>query len=369
MAKVPMTFAQTIKTGFGGALLALSVPALADVKAGVDAWTQGDYAAAVAEWREPAAKGDPDAQFNLGQAYRLGRGVEIDARQAEALYAKAAEQGHLRAADIYGLLLFQDGRRAAAMPYLTAAADRGDPRAQYLIGIAHFNGDLLAKDWVRAYALLTLSNSAGLPQALAAIRQMDEHIPRDQREQAQSLAQQLKGESDARRTVQMAKADLTVDGETAETAPPRSTAKTAAPSIGAGKAALAQAAQPAGNRSPAQAGADFVPSTRASSPPPVRPDRVEQQVTQVTAPAPRALPAEPKSGPWKVQLGAFSVAGNADKLWRQLSGRSELAGASKLLVPEGRLTKLLAGGYPSRAAADTACASLKKSGQSCLVTR
>ena len=67
-----------------------AVPAHADVKAGVDAWTAGDFAGAVREWAGPAAEGDPDAQFNIGQAYRLGRGVETDVKQAEALYAKAA---------------------------------------------------------------------------------------------------------------------------------------------------------------------------------------------------------------------------------------------------------------------------------------
>lgn len=36
-------------------------PALADVKAGVDAWQRGDYKKALAEWRGPAAKGDADA--------------------------------------------------------------------------------------------------------------------------------------------------------------------------------------------------------------------------------------------------------------------------------------------------------------------
>ena len=86
-----------------------AVPAHADVKAGVDAWTAGDFAGAVREWAGPAAQGDPDAQFNMGQAYRLGRGVETDVEQAEALYAKAAAQGHVKAADNYGLLLFQRG--------------------------------------------------------------------------------------------------------------------------------------------------------------------------------------------------------------------------------------------------------------------
>ena len=95
----------TMATGTCAALaLALAPAARADVKAGVDAWSAGDYAKAIAEWRGPAAKGDADALFNLAQAYRLGRGVPEDVQQAEALYAKAAAGGHLKAADNYGLL-------------------------------------------------------------------------------------------------------------------------------------------------------------------------------------------------------------------------------------------------------------------------
>lgn len=79
----------------GAAMLMAGTPALADVKAGVDAWSRGDYATAVREWQSAADKGDADAQFNLGQAYRMGRGVAPDAKKAELYYAKAAGQGHL----------------------------------------------------------------------------------------------------------------------------------------------------------------------------------------------------------------------------------------------------------------------------------
>jgi hypothetical protein len=70
-----------------------------------------------------------------------------------------------------------------------------------------------------------------------------------------------------------------------------------------------------------------------------------------------------------VQLGAFGVAGNAERLWSQLSGRSEVAGKRRQLVPAGRVTKLLAAGYASKTAADDACRSLKRAGQDCIVTR
>lgn len=383
-----------VLAGWGAcaALALAATPALADVKAGVDAWGRGDYAAAVKEWREPAAKGDADAQFNLAQAYRLGRGVPADMKQAEALYAKAAAQGHIKAADNYGLLLFQDGRRRDAMPYVTAAAERGDPRAQYLLGIAHFNGDLAPKDWVRAYALLTLANAAGLPQAASAIKQMDDFIPLDQRQQAQTLAAELKQKADAQRATQFAAADLAAGGAevTAVPAPPLRTvaprvtgsaatrgsqpAPVAVPAVASAEAAVSEAMRATGTESPAGAGADFSraavpPRTVASSPTPRAPIPRAQPAPAAKPPAPTAPAATTASGPWKLQLGAFSVPGNADKLWARVGGKGALAGKSKVVQPAGRLTRLLAGGWASESAAQAACKALKANGVDCLVTR
>ena len=130
----------SILLALGGLSAALAAPALADVKDGVDAWSRGDYKGAIAQWQAPAQAGDPDAMFNLGQAYRLGRGVPVDLDKAEQYYAKAADKGHIQAADIYGLMLFQRGQRQVALPYIKSAAERGDPRSEYLLGIALFYG-------------------------------------------------------------------------------------------------------------------------------------------------------------------------------------------------------------------------------------
>ncbi|MBX7483162.1 SPOR domain-containing protein [Qipengyuania qiaonensis] len=334
--------------GIAAAAIGFSTSALADVKAGVDAWTQGDFANAVREWADPAAAGDPDAQFNMAQAYRLGRGVYADLAQAEALYAKAAAQGHVKAADNYGLLLFQRGARQEAMPFVSAAALRGDPRAQYLLGIAHFNGDLVEKDWGRAYALLTLANSTGLPQARGALVQMDEYISLEDRQEAQTLAATLKADADAARARELAAIDLALGvGATRDSSEP--------------SAFLA-------------AGADYtVPTPR----PEVVASRNYEMPTRqavVATSSPAATPALPvsgakPSGPWKVQLGAFGVPGNAERLWGRLSGRSEIAGYERLLVKSANLTVLSAGGYSTRGEADAACTSLKRSGLDCLVTR
>jgi cell division septation protein DedD len=378
----------------GTALTALLTggAAWADVKTGVDAWSRGDYAAAVHEWLGPAAAGDADAMFNLGQAYRLGRGVPQDAAKAEELYARAAAKGHLQAADTYGLMLFQDGRREAALPYLQDAVRRGDPRAEYLLGIAHFNGDAVPKDWVRAYALVTLANQHSLPQAANALAQMDHYIPLEQRQQAQIVALQLEDQANATRGRALASADLgTAAGVSA--APPATPTPAASPrvprplatvaispSVAAALEAIAEAREATGTETPAGAGAKFarhssrpvqvaVAAEPAATPKPAAP----------AAPSPKPIAATPKpaapastasaDGPWRVQLGAFAVHGNADKLWAALSGRTELAGKAKLKVPAGAVTKLQAGGYADREAAEDACRSLKRAGHDCLVTQ
>lgn len=348
-----------------GALAALAAPAAADVKAGVDAWSAGDYASAVREWSQPATEGDPDAQFNLAQAYRLGRGVEADPRQAEALYLLAANQGHAKAADNYGLLVFQDGRHEQALPYVKAAAERGDPRAQYLLGVAHFNGDLVEKDWVRAYALATLANSAGLPQARGAITQMDEYIPLAQRQEAQLLAGTLKSEAEAARASDLAAADLAIGGAPEQMVARREKPQRQATS-GAASPPIPERVVVARAPDVERAGADYtIPAAQEARPSTPAP---AAQPAPARLATPRA-PSTRRDGPWKIQLGAFGVAGNADRLWDRLAANPALSGATKLKEPAGRLTKLLAGGFASQAEASRACAALNAGGQDCLVTR
>ena len=62
------------------------------MKAGIDAWQRSDYTHAVSIWRPLAEGGDADAQFNLGQAYRLGRGVPLDLAAATIWFERAARE-------------------------------------------------------------------------------------------------------------------------------------------------------------------------------------------------------------------------------------------------------------------------------------
>ena len=360
------------------ALLALSAPLGATVRDGVEAWSRGDYAAAVAEWQGPAEAGDPDAMFNMGQAYRLGRGVPTDMERAEQLYRLAAQAGHVQAADTYGLMLFQSGRREEALPYVQAAATRGDPRAQYLIGIAHFSGDLLERDWERAYAFLTLANSAGLPQAAPAIEQMDGFIPLEQRQSAASLARLLELEAEQARSVQLTAADLA--GTTASAPPPSGleanempraprpmSSVTVSPSVAAARDAVEQARSATGMENPDQAGASYALPARPAARPAAPPAEELTRAVQAAAPTP-PQPAARTDGRWRVQLGAFGVAANAERLWNRVSGRSEIAGRERLFLSRGRVTLVQAGGYASREEAQAACSSLQRAGYDCLVT-
>ena len=68
----------------------------ADIQAGLHAYEQGDYKAALDIWQAVASKGHVGAQFNLGLMYDQGAGVGQDYRKAVEWYRKAAEQGNAR---------------------------------------------------------------------------------------------------------------------------------------------------------------------------------------------------------------------------------------------------------------------------------
>jgi uncharacterized protein len=298
----------------GAALLAAPAIAQEDpVKVGVDAWNRGDYRTAVDRWRSAAVSGNADAQFNLGQAYKLGRGVPADLGQAEEWYRKAAIQGHPQAEDNYGLALFQNGKRTEAVQWLTRSATRGEPRAQFVLGTMYFNGDAVQRDWVRAYALIVRSSQSGLPQASAALGQMDRYISLADRQQGLALARQY--EEDANRPqlppVQVA--------DNPPSRPPVVTRPVTRPPV----------AKP----------------TPAPTPRPV-------QVATVKPPAPAA-----RDGGWRVQLGAFGDPNNARKLWGQVSGR--FPGRQVYYVKSGSLTKVLVGPFASRGEAAGACGAVK----------
>ncbi len=318
------SFAVALLLALAGAP-ALTTPAAAGVKEGVDAWQAGDYPKAIGQWRGPAEAGDADAQFNLAQAYKLGRGVPLDLKLAQSWYEKAAIRGHEQAQANLGLILFQNGDRKGAMPWIQKAADHGEPRAQYVLGTALFNGDLVAKDWPKAYALMTRAAAAGLPQAATSLSQMDQYIPLVQRQQGIAIAKSL---------------------DIAAAAPPAPTAKPASVKTAPVKT------------SPTPIKTVLVPPSSpakpvvAAKPAPVK----------TAAPAAKPVPAPAAASGWRVQLGAFGTEAKARTVWTGVSGKAGLKGLEPSFVKAGAVTRLQAGPLANRAAADRAC---KAAGVAC----
>ncbi|HVI98478.1 MAG TPA: SPOR domain-containing protein [Sphingomonas sp.] len=336
-----------------GIMLTAAAPQSANpVKAGVDAWARGDDAAAVKAWRGPAERGDADAQFNLGQAYKLGRGVAADPAEAEKWYRKAAEQGHYQAEENYGLALFQNGKRAEAAPWLEKAAMRGAPRAQLVYGTMLFNGDGgLAKDWVRAYALLTRASGSGLPQASETLGQMDRYIPEDQRRKGLELARQYQTETQrpALPPQMLASAETTKQPIRTVAVPPSTPATAPTPQPGAPYTVPGHA--PATTSAAAAAPAPV--ATPKPTPTPAQPATVQ--------------PVPKPEGRWRIQLGAFSNEANARKLWGRIQPRvSTLGNRQSYFVKAGSIVRLQAGPFASSREAASACAAVKAKGNDCL---
>ncbi len=308
----------------------LSGPALADVKTGVEAWQRGDYKKAVSEWRGPAVAGDADAQFNMGQAYKLGRGVPTDLAQAEEWYRKAALQGHPQAEENYGLALFENNKRMQAVDWLQKSSSRGEPRSQYVLGTMYFNGDGVAKDWIRAYALTVRAAAQGLPQASTAQAQMDRYITLQDRQKGLELARAYEREA-GRPQVATLPPSRTPSGPIGRTELPPSTAY-----------------QPIPGPEPAFEYAETRPA-----PPVVRPAPRPTARPRPAAPVEVAEAAPVRDGGWRVQLGAFGDPANARKVWAQNAGR--FAGRQVFYVKAGRLTKVLVGPFGSSAEASGAC--------------
>jgi uncharacterized protein len=346
-----------LKLAIAAAALAIAAPAFADVKTGVDAWFAGRYGDAIRTWRPLADKGDADAQFNMGQAYRLGRGVPADMTIAQSWFQKASAQGHQEAQANLGLILYQNGDKKTAMPFIRKAAERGDERAQYVLGATLFNGDVEGRDWPRAYALMSLAADKGLPNAKTSLTQMEEALPAADKERGKVLARQM--------TANMALASNT---RLRTSSPPGTPVRNPhnAPTGGSKPPAPAAKDTPGGRASAAAAqGAKMTPPAQRGAAP-----AAKAKPAEVAAKAPAAAPAAPArtaaSGNWQIQIGAYDNPTAARAQWGVLSRKVGMLGAMQpSYEPAGKFTRLRTGPFGSRAEAEQACAAARRAGQAC----
>jgi TPR repeat protein len=267
------------------------------VGAGIEAWQKADYSAAVAIWRPLADKGDADAAFNLGQAYRYGRGVPLDLASAQGWFERAARKGHVAAEATLGLMLYQNGNQTGGLRWLKLAAREGEARAMLVYGTALYNGDGIPRDPLLGYAYVNGAAEQNLAQARSALAQLDQILTDADREKALAI--------------DLAKADATL--------PPK----------------------------PDEEPAAAKPAKSAKLPKPRPP--------AILAPG----PAPAATGAWRIQIGAFSKKGSAEALFRKLSGKGALAGRKPFYIPAGAMTRLQVGPFATRTSAQAACDAVK----------
>jgi cell division septation protein DedD len=344
----------------------VSVPLSAQsVEKGIDAWQRGDFADAVSIWRPLAEAGDADAQFNLGQAYRLGRGIPTNVAESRKWFEAAAAQGHVDAETTLGLLLYQNGDQADGLKWLKLAADQDEPRAMLVYGTALYNGDGVTQDPVLGYAYVRRAAAQGLEPARETLAQLDNLMSDQDRKHGATMAQSLGKAAGAasfggaRPTSKRGaerKVSMAAPTQTASTEPP----KKAAPATAAGPTA-----EPVGEQ-PNAAKRALVKAPKASPSKPI--ETASLAPAKKSAPEPATAPptSAPTTGAWRIQLGAFSQKGNAQALYQKLAGSSALAGRKPFYIVAGPITRLQVGPFESKAAAAAAC---KTVGSACFPVR
>ena len=117
-----------------------------------------------------AEAGDAEAQYVLGEAYRIGEGVEQDNAEAVRWYRKAAEQGHAKAQSKLGYTYYHgeglEQDYMEAVSWWRKAAEQGHVAAQFNLGAAYEAGKGVEQDYVEAVSWYTLSGAGNLSEEI-----------------------------------------------------------------------------------------------------------------------------------------------------------------------------------------------------------
>ena len=172
----------------------------------MQAYRNGGFIEALNGFYVLAKNGDAQAQYNVGQMYAQGKGVQQDTRKAMEWYEKAAKQGYAPAqynlAEIYHNLgavedhayekakywyekaanqgvmqahnnlaaLYMEGKGVRqdvhkAFEHFRKAAEMGDANAQLNIGILYAWSKEIPEDKLKAYENLKAALKSGKPEA------------------------------------------------------------------------------------------------------------------------------------------------------------------------------------------------------------
>ena len=127
-----------------------------------------------------AGKGDPGVQYDLGNMYLMGVGVDIDYPKAIKAFEQAAGRGNDKAAYKLGIIYHEGtGVRAdprAAFKWFGQAAQHGLPAAQYYYGKLYAEGKGMPRNDKLALAWLSKAVDGGFEQARGEMINVSENI-------------------------------------------------------------------------------------------------------------------------------------------------------------------------------------------------
>ena len=130
-----------------------------------------------------ANQGNAAAQYNLGVMYYKGDGIPQNQSKAIEWFQRAAAQGHIKAESNLKVMSTN-----AAVEILRKAANQGDQRAQYSLGLIYQTGESVHQDSAKAIDWYTKAANQGNAEAQAMLGGMyseGEGVPQDYSKAAQ----------------------------------------------------------------------------------------------------------------------------------------------------------------------------------------
>ena len=145
-----------------------------------------------------AKAGDSTAQYNLGNMYYNGEGVQTSYAEAVKWYRKAAEQGHAGAqsdlAHRYESLTRVRMSNDEEFMWLSKAAEQGHAGAQLSLGQMYQDGRGTPKDLVLAHVWMALAEKKGAFSARESILLMEPDMTFEQKLDAAKKERALNAE-------------------------------------------------------------------------------------------------------------------------------------------------------------------------------
>jgi len=131
----------------------------------------------------------------LGEAYRNGRGVPEDYKEAAKWFTKAAEQGDADAQYNLGIM-YDNGRGVPkddkeAVKWYRKSAEQGYADAQYNLGVMYSKGDGVPESYVQTYAWFNIAAANGHEGAKKGKTTVAELMTKEQIAKAQDLSREM----------------------------------------------------------------------------------------------------------------------------------------------------------------------------------